>query len=112
PAPADTSAHVELFGTSDLRFGAPLVGLVFPASVLDLRHQSADPALLAFLQRRAEALIDERGGAQLSDCVRQGLRQALERGEEASLKRVARIYGMTSRTLQRHLAEEGVRFSA
>ena len=111
-APADTSAHVEIFGTRDLRFGAPFVGIVFPASVPDLRHQSADPGLLAFLRWQAEAMIEARGGADLSALVRQGLQEALVRGEEASLDRVAQSLGMTGRTLQRRLAKDEVRFSA
>jgi len=111
-APADTSAHVELLGTRDLRFGVPLVEIVFPASVLDLRHQSADPGLSAFLRRQAEAEIEARGGTDLSALVRQGLREALGRGEEASLDRAAQSLGMTGRTLQRRLATDGVCFSA
>jgi AraC-like DNA-binding protein len=111
-APADTSAHMELLGTRGLRFDVPLVEIVFPASVLDLRHQSADPGLFAFLRRQAEAAIEARGGADLPALVRQGLRAALGRGEEASLDPVAQSLGMTGRTLQRRLAEDGVRFSA
>ncbi|WP_170229826.1 AraC family transcriptional regulator [Polyangium fumosum] len=111
-APADTSAHVELLGTRDLRFGAPRVEIVFPASVLDLRNLSADAGLWAFLQRQAEAVIEARGGADLTALVRQGLQEALWRGEEASLDRVAQSLGMTGRTLQRRLAEDGARFSA
>ncbi|MRG90678.1 AraC family transcriptional regulator [Polyangium spumosum] len=111
-APADTSAHVELLGTRDLRFGVPLVEIVFPASVLDLRNQGADAGLLAFLRRQAEAVIEARGGPDLTAVVWQGLQEALWRGEEASLDRVAQSLGMTGRTLQRRLAEDGVRFSA
>ncbi|MDC0746423.1 AraC family transcriptional regulator ligand-binding domain-containing protein [Polyangium mundeleinium] len=41
-APEDISAHVSLFGTTDIRFEAPSTELVLPASVLELR-----PAKLA-----------------------------------------------------------------
>jgi AraC-like DNA-binding protein len=109
--PADTSAHAELFGTRDVRFGLPLVELVFSASVLELHHRSADPGLLAFLQRQAEAVIERQRGADLSTLVRHGLREALGRGEGSSLDSVAHGLGMTGRTLQRRLAKDGARFS-
>ncbi len=112
PAPADLREHVEFFGTKDLRFGASFTELVLPASVLDLRHQSADAGLATYLRSRAEALVEEMGEEDIASTVRQSLRRAFARGAAASLDRVARSLGMASRTLQRRLAEAGVRFSA
>lgn len=109
--PTHTSAHAELFGTSDVRFGLPMVELVFPASVLELCHRSADPALLAFMRRQAEALIERQGGADLLARVRHGLREALGGSDGSSLNSVARSLGMTGRTLQRRLATDGTQFS-
>lgn len=112
PAPADLSEHAEFFGTTDLRFGAPFTELVLPAFVLELRHKSADAGLAAYLRNQAEALVEEKGVEDIAGSVRQSLRELLARGEAASLVRVARSFAMTSRTLQRRLAEAGVRFSA
>ncbi|MDI1447050.1 AraC family transcriptional regulator [Polyangium sp. 6x1] len=112
-APADPAPHVALFGTTDLRFEAPFVELVLPASVLDLRHQSADPGLAAYLRRQADALVEQVAREDdIVEAVRQSLREALDGAAEASLGSAARRLGVTSRTLQRHLAEAGVRFSA
>ncbi|XXY45864.1 AraC family transcriptional regulator ligand-binding domain-containing protein [Sorangium sp. So ce269] len=110
-APADLTEHVALFGTTDLRFRAPMNELVLPASALDLPHRSADPALAAYLRGQADALLEARGGDDLSDAVRRCLRDALERGAEPSIGGVARSFKTTSRTLQRRLADAGARFS-
>jgi AraC-like DNA-binding protein len=111
-APADTRAHVELFGTHDLRFGQRLVAIAFPASLLNLPHRSADLGLLSFLRRRAEAAIEQQERADLPALVRRDLQEALEHGTEASLERVARSLAMTVRTLQRRLAKDRISFSA
>jgi AraC-like DNA-binding protein len=112
PAPADLSEHVAFFGTTDLRFGAPFIELVLPASVLDLRHKSADPGLARYLRDQAEALIEERSGDDIASLVRKTLRDSLNRSAAVSLGSVARSLAMANRTLQRRLADNGVRFSA
>ncbi len=110
-APADLTEHVALFGTTDLRFRAPVNELVLPAYALDLPHRSADPALAAYIRGQADALLEARGGDDLAGAVRRCLRDALERGAEPSIGSVARSFKTTSRTLQRRLADAGVRFS-
>ncbi|WP_437938965.1 AraC family transcriptional regulator ligand-binding domain-containing protein [Sorangium sp. So ce341] len=109
--PADLTEHAALFGTTDLRFRAPMNELVLPATTLDLPHRSADPALAAYIRGQAEALLEARGGDDLAGAVRQSLRDALERGAQPSIGGVARSFKMTSRTLQRRLADAGARFS-
>ncbi|MDC3961258.1 AraC family transcriptional regulator [Polyangium jinanense] len=111
-APADVGPHVALFGTTDIRFDAPFAGLALPASILDFRHRNPDPGLAAYLRRHADALIEKIGGDDIGHAVRQSLRAELERGAHASLGGAARTLKMTSRTLQRRLAEAGVRFGA
>ena len=111
-APADVGPHVALFGTTDIRFEAAFAGLALPASILDIRHQNADPGLAAYLRHHADALIEKIGGDDIGHAVRQSLRAELERGAQASLGGAARTLKMTSRTLQRRLADAGVRFGA
>jgi len=95
-----------------VRFGAETTQLIFPASALDAPLVSSDPALLAILTRAAEEL--ERAvpkDASLTAQVKRTLREVL-RGEDANVDLVAKRLGMTSRSLQRRLRDEGTSFNA
>ncbi|WP_437935636.1 AraC family transcriptional regulator ligand-binding domain-containing protein [Sorangium sp. So ce341] len=110
-APVDVTEHAALFGTTDLRFRAPATELVLPAYALDLPHCNADPALAAYMRGHVDALLEAMGGVDLAGAVRRCLRDALEQGAKPSIGHVARSFKMTSRTLQRRLAEAGVQFT-
>ncbi|AUX40450.1 uncharacterized protein SOCE26_018510 [Sorangium cellulosum] len=110
-APAALTDHMSLFGTTDLRFRAPISELVLPAYALDLPLRNADPALAAYMRSQADTLLEAMGGDDIASVVRRCLRDALERGAKPSIGGVARSFKMTSRTLQRRLAEAEVQFS-
>jgi AraC-like DNA-binding protein len=105
-APADMAEHVRVF-RAPIRFGQRANALVLDAAMLDRRIPQADPALRAVLDRHADALLAVVPPAgRLSDRVRHVLGRAL-RGGVPGLAAVARELGMSARTLQRRLSDEG-----
>jgi AraC-like DNA-binding protein len=112
PQPDDVSVLLEALGTTRVRFGAGSNGVELPAEVLDLPLPGHDPALLALLDRQAEqALGGLPAASRLVAQVRRRIRDTL--GEEPpTLEGVAAGLAMSPRTLQRRLADDGVRFQA
>jgi AraC-like DNA-binding protein len=106
------AAHHRAFFGCDVRFGAPRTELLLDRAALDAPLSTADPNLLAILVPAAE---DKRAHASpfppLTDQVRRALRAALA-NDEAQLEPVARRLGMTGRSLQRRLRDEGTSFQA
>ncbi len=100
------------FFDSKVRFGAEHTELLIPRAVLDTRLSTADASLLAILlpaadQKRARSTSDP----PLTDQVRRGLRAALRKGD-AQLESIARGLGLTTRSLQRRLRDEGTSFQS
>jgi AraC-like DNA-binding protein len=91
-----------------IRFAQPLNQLVFPTSTLRLPLGMADAAALrlarAECERELEALRESTAGR-----VRRVL--ARERGGFRDLPQVAKLLFVSTRTLKRRLAAEGVQFS-
>lgn len=84
--------------------------IVFTRSELDKPLRSSDPNLLAILLPTAEdALARDSVAAPLTDQVRRAIRAALK-SDDAQLDAVAKKLGMTGRSLQRRLKDEGVVF--
>ena len=84
--------------------------MVFEPAELDKPLRSSDPSLLAILRSTAEeALAREAVSLPLTDQVRRALRGAL-RCDDAQLEAVAKRLGMTGRSLQRRLRDEGTVF--
>lgn len=94
-------------------FGAPENRAVFPARVLELSIPQANTALLPLLQQHADALLRARhphdGGIVAQ--VRQRISARLGRGA-VKLADVAQDLALSTRTLQRRLADAGVAFQA
>lgn len=106
PAPADTSELSRVFGCP-LRFGQPKNRLVLPGTALDAPLLDADPKLRAYLDQRALELLHSLGtGTSLVDRVRRRVGEMLA-GGPPPIGRTARALGMSVRTLQRRLGEEG-----
>jgi AraC-like DNA-binding protein len=108
---ADDARHRAFFG-APVRFGAPHTELVFDRATLDLALTSADPNLLAILlptaeEKRARKATD----APMTDRVRRQLRSALSNAD-TQLDVLAKRLGMTGRSLQRRLKDEGTSFQA
>jgi AraC-like DNA-binding protein len=106
-APAETDEHRRIF-RCPVRFSRPANEVVFDASLLKLPLLGADPALSAVLERQARELLSRlprRTGC--AEGVRREIVGALGRGGDAGLEAVARRLGLSARTLQRKLREEG-----
>jgi len=107
----DVVAYERWFG-APVAFGARWTELVYAKAVLDERVVTADPSLLAILRRLAEdvsAKATERHP--FTAQVRSAIGAALQR-DAASIERVAQALGVTPRSLQRRMKDEGASFQA
>ena len=108
--PNDIEPLVRFFGTEELAFGNESSGFTLARSVADLPMQSRDPRLFATAQDLAERSLRELlHSSSVASRVESDLRTAPPASADMPL--VARRLGMSARTLQRRLEEEGVRFS-
>jgi AraC-like DNA-binding protein len=107
--PDDISEIEELLGC-EVRAKASWSGWAVQHDMWDLRLRRRDPVLQALLERQADAMATRtpvvRG---LAGDVRRTLASRLARGE-AEMELVARDLAMSSRTLQRRLAAEGLSY--
>ena len=106
---SDVALYTKWFG-APVRFGAPYTQLTFPRSARTLPLVTADASLLAILTKlasaeSAKASVDPPLTAQ----VRRLLGTALQ-SNEARIERVAQKLGLTARSLQRRLKDEGTSF--
>ena len=110
-APADTSEHLRIFGAG-LRFARPREEVSLPASFLEQPIAAADQRLLGVLEQYAEELLrDLRPEATWAGKVARLLSQGLCDGRP-DLGHVARQLGVSNRTLQARLKEEGTTYQA
>lgn len=110
--PVDQVAPYRAFFECEVRFGAPYTEMIFEHGVLDAKLPSGDEKLLAILVPVASAQRERAAPpALLTDQVRRALRSALS-SDDAQLDTVARRLGMTGRSLQRRLKDEGTVFQA
>jgi AraC-like DNA-binding protein len=110
-APTRTDEHARLF-RCPVRFGEPVDEMVFDPLTLDATLLTADPRLCALLDKQAQEMIAAMPPAdsvasrvRALVCANLG-RDLLGAGE------AARRLGMSARSLQRRLHEEGSSFSA
>ncbi len=103
--------HRAVFGVTP-RFGAPHSCLVLDAAVLRRPVPAADAELSRIVTAHADGLLERLGSpaASWSDRVRRALLQGLD-GERATLPAVARQLGLSERSLQRRLRDEGTGFA-
>jgi len=109
--PADVHEY-ERFYRAPLEFGA--LGTAFLLGNEDLARpvRSSDETLSGYLDRLAEQTLTALGGQDtLQDRVRAALFSELSEGVP-SLEHVGRSLGMSGRTLQRELRQEGTTFAA
>ena len=108
-APADRGMHRRIFrGT--LQFGAGFTGLVFAAGDLGRPITSSDPALRRYTRRFLESVASDRP-ATFTGEVSELVGVLLPTGRTGTGE-LARMLGMTPRTLHRRLAAEGATFSS
>lgn len=107
-APRDRAEYHRVFGP-DVEFGAAVNSLSFRSEVLDLPVRFADPALAEYLRVQAASMLERLPAAgELRQRVRQTIADRLS--ESSEIRAVARRLGMSSRTLQRSLREQGTTF--
>ena len=102
----------EAFFACPVRFGADHTQLVLAKSALDLPLKTADPNLAALLTRQVEqesAQLESRDDLPFTDQVRRKLRIGLK-DDLTTIEQMASELGMTSRTLQRRLKDDGTSF--
>jgi AraC-like DNA-binding protein len=107
PAPEHARRYADFFH-APVRFGREEAAVVFPTTWLSLESSLADPAVhvvaLEHVRMRASRLRDS---WMLIARVEQILAQ---RGARLGMRQVARLLGMSDRTLTRRLAGEGTSF--
>lgn len=108
-APLSTVIHQRVFGPH-LEFGSGFDGLVLGTEELDRHRALSDPNMA----RYARDFIDlqPRGQTQkVSHAVHRAVHLLLPRGQH-TIEQVAQQLGLSTRTLQRQLAEEGANFQS
>lgn len=101
----------ERFFAAPVRFGAAETRLVLARESLTARLATADPNLLPILVRHAEELLARHGPPTptMTAQVRSTLAHLL-RSSEHDVEHVAATLGITARSLQRRLKDEGTTF--
>ena len=109
PAPRDIAPFERLFGC-EVRFDDKRTQMGIHASALDRPLAKADPALSAFFEQHAEAMLRERGASETAASrVRRAITEAIHAGEVSETV-VGTRRGWSERTLRRRLAEEQTSF--
>jgi AraC-like DNA-binding protein len=106
--PTWASRYQDVFGCP-VQFGCEEDSITFRQQDLDRPLISANADISPILERRAEEMLARTDQTGISGRVRVVLQRHL-RGDEPQLARVAHELGMSMRTLQRRLSEEGARF--
>ena len=106
PTPRSPDTYRAAFGCP-ITFDAPRDRMTLARADLDLPHPDASRTLLGIVERHAEsALAQLPQGGELIRAVREAIRGGLPDGR-VTLRHLAVPLGMSARTLQRRLEEEG-----
>jgi AraC-like DNA-binding protein len=105
PPPRSHRVFTETFGTRRIDFGAPVTTFTLRPADLELPMPAADPALASILRRYAGSLPRPEPADWLGH-FRQVLADAIGEGP-ISMTALARRLAVSTRTLQRRLAEHG-----
>lgn len=109
--PADTSALEAVLGGCPMRFDADGNGIELPLELVQRVVPTADPALLALLDRYAEQeLAALPKGNDVLERTAHAVRDCLHAGPPR-VEEVAKKLKLSPRTLQRRLADEGSSFA-
>ena len=108
--PANIAEHKRHFRTQ-IEFGRPAATLVFRKEDLDRPVKSGDGTLSHYLDQLADEVLGSLSkGATFADRLRSAIWTDLSTGK-TSVQRIAKRLGISPRSLQRNLAEEGTTFS-
>lgn len=109
PRPSSTTEHERLF-RAPVHFGCSRDELEFDRVLLDRPQIHAEPRLFVVLERQLESLLTRvPNGGTVTDLARRCVASGLLEGEP-SLSLVATRLGMSARTFQRRLRDEGTSF--
>ncbi|WP_437984117.1 AraC family transcriptional regulator [Sorangium sp. So ce117] len=112
PRCAEIEAYTRIFACP-VRFRAPCDAIVLPRAALATPMKGAAPELCAVLERHAALLVQKLPPAHASLVERARHALALElHGGAPKLATVAKRLGLSARTLQRRLSEDGFPFRA
>jgi len=110
PRPDRVSEHERVFGCP-VFFGSDACQLVISREIWDAPRRGSDPSLFVVLDAHARLLLSRLPeDASHAGRVREALRAEL-RGGDPRIGAIARRLGLSPRTLQRRLREEGVVFN-
>lgn len=113
---ARSQAHrkdLESFFQCPIRFDVPSDALVLPTDALDLRFRTANRDLLDMLMPGLETALAMRAGSMQQEDLPARVRKALRlqmQGQRPTVDAIARTMVMSSRSLQRRLAESGTTY--
>lgn len=110
PAAEVVARYLEVFGVEP-RFGASVCALHFDPGALTIPFRGADPQMSALLLGNAPALLAAPTEPPLLSKIESAMARSIDRGE-GTLGDVGDLLGMSTRSLQRHLASHGVSFQA
>jgi AraC-like DNA-binding protein len=109
-APAQTSGFVAHYGVEP-KFSSPLYELVYAPGLVDLPVTSFNSRLRDYFDQECTRIVSQLvGGTRFFEQVRKYLIGAMD-GGDTSIEAIARRLGMSPRSLQRRLTEEGTRYN-
>ncbi len=108
-APASTLIHQRVFGPF-LEFGADFDGLVLGKDELDRQNVLIDPGMARYARDFIE-LQPRSGAPKVSHGVLRALHLLMPRGQH-SIEQISQHLGVSPRTLQRQLEQEGANFQS
>jgi AraC-like DNA-binding protein len=109
-APARTAPFTAQYGVEPT-YDSPLYELVYPPGTHELPVASFNSRLRDYFDDECRRLLDELGaGTSLVDQLRKKLIGAMD-GGDTSVEAMAKTLGMSARSLQRRLADEGTRYN-
>lgn len=109
PPPPDQSEYRRIF-QAPVYFNQPENMAMVARTVLDFPNKRADPELCRYLQRHADNLLVQYARpATFVDQVRHQVLEGLRR-QDVNAARLARLLGMSPRTLHRRLQEHGTSY--
>lgn len=114
-SPRTDPAHYERWFGGPVRFEQPQTALVIDPALLERPVIGADPQVLRYLSAYADGLLAQRPETERHLPLPERVRAAIERGVlegDVAPQAIARRLGMSTRTMQRHLAASGLRFQA
>ena len=109
PPPADSTAWRRYFGIP-VEFSSDWSGFASSREAMLVANPLADEAMVSHARRLLEFIPAASGPSPVSERVQRAI-VALLRSGRATLDQVAVTIGMSPRSLQRHLAAEGLRFA-